>query len=117
MKTSLLVLAILFGASNLKAQTANAYSKSFVFFGMSKNNTYELKQLETILKDNSDFEMVRVDYSRNTVFVVSKSNVAIDETSMKSVCGNLFQLIKCSQYGVQGIDAVKFEELYECNSK
>ena len=109
MKNLLLGLVFAMGtfwvsAQSIAPQTNSPQTKSFVAFGVSGQHTYELKQLETILNNNPDYEMVRVDYSRNTVFIVSAAGVELTDDSLREISGANYAIIRCAQYGVYGVD-------------
>lgn len=98
----------------VNAQTAGLGQKSFVLFGVSPAQASVLSEMEPILKADSGFEMVRVDYSRNSVYVVSQTGVLVNSAYLQNILGNNFQYVTCSQYGVYGYDEVNFNALFNC---
>jgi len=114
MKTFILTLTVLFTVNSAYTQDD---SKTFVVFGVAVDHLSEFQKLGNLLKSNSNFDMVRIDPSRNTFFIVSKYGFEITEEFLKETCGTLFDAIRCAQYGTQWVDQPKFDELYECNSK
>ncbi len=98
------------------AQTVADSPKNFAVFGFDANHQSELHELETLLKANADIEMVRVDFNRNTVFIVGKENVSLNEMSLSVYCGPFTNLARCKQFGLLNIDAIDFEALLNCNA-
>lgn len=100
--------------SNLEAQAnLSEVHKSFSIFKI--DDISKMKGLEPILKDNTDLEMVRFDYSTKIIFIVSKSGITLENTYLANMCGAYFQDIKCIQIGSLGIDIPDFEKVKNCN--
>lgn len=103
-----------FLCSPVNAQTVVSNNKTFALFGVELANSSVLPEIETILKSESSFEMVRVDYSKNTVFVVSQNGITISAQSLQNLLDAKFQFIVCSQFGVLGLNETNFSALFTC---
>lgn len=103
-----------FLCSTVIAQTGVTSNKTFALFGVESANSSVLTEIETTLKSEPSFEMVRVDYSKNTVFVVSQNGITISAQSLQNLLDAKFQFIVCSQFGVLGINEINFSALFTC---
>ncbi|MCC6700620.1 MAG: hypothetical protein IT221_03805 [Fluviicola sp.] len=112
----LLSIMLLFTSVEVNAQNSNESLQYFSVFTVKSDNQVHLKNLERTLLNNRNFEMVRVDYSRNSVFIVSSPGFVLNETTLQTLCGDDYQYVRCPQYGVQWWNQPDFDALYNCNS-
>lgn len=114
MKTLLFVFILLVQCGFLNAQTDISGAKSYALFGLPASQSAVLSEMEPILKAESSFEMVRVDYSRNSVFIVSRAGKVVNAQFIEELLKEKSGFIVCSQYGIYGYDEANFNAFYNC---
>lgn len=114
MKSLLFVFVMLVQCSFLNAQTDMSGAKSYALFGLPASQSALLSEIELILKVESSFDMVRVDYTRNSVFIVSRAGKIVNSQFIEELLKDNYGFIVCSQYGIYGYDEANFKEFYNC---
>jgi hypothetical protein len=109
-----LIPVTLFLSTAVNAQTSVSNDKTFALFGIESSNMTVLSEIEIILKSEPTLQMVRVDYTKKTVFVVSQEGVTLNAESIQSLLESRYQYVVCSQFGVLGLDETDFNTLFNC---
>lgn len=69
-------------------------------------NQEDMKILENQLKLNPNIKVVRLDYTNQRAFILTKNIESLNEIDFKLWFGHYSSFIRCVQIGVYGVDEI-----------
>ncbi len=107
MKNALLGMIILFGSFFGFSQSTQ--ESSTTLFGqcmVEVQNQEEMKTLEDQLKLNPYVKTVRLDYTTQRAFILTKNIESLNEVDFTSWFSQYSSKVRCIQIGVYGVDTI-----------
>lgn len=107
MKIALLGILILFCSFFGLSQTSEVPSTTL--FGqcmIEVQNHEDMKTLENQLKTNPYVKVVRLDYTTQRAFILTKNIESLTEVDFKSWFSQYSSYVRCVQIGVYGVDTI-----------
>jgi hypothetical protein len=97
--------------------TQSSNVSNTILFGqcmIEVQNQEDMKTLETQLKENPYIKVVRLDYTTQRAFVLTKNIETLSEVDFKSWFSQYSSLVRCVQIGVYGVDEIDVYPFENC---
>jgi hypothetical protein len=107
MKKVFFILLVVFGSMNAFSQGNVSEVTLFGQCMIEIENPEEMRALEVEMRTNPYLKVVRLDYTSQRAFILTKGIDALTEENFISWFNQYSDKVRCVQIGVHGIDIVK----------